>query len=220
MSHHSFESPDFIARFNQEQKWQLTEGAEVMRRSLISAAFQVFKESHVEDIATLERLNLTKKRLWLTVDDFDAPTLDGEPQETMAFAVQSGHDDQSRRRLRFHIPVPEDFDRESTEALDRLEQPNRLYVERVNLAAGIAGKTAVRYAIAESHAFMYRTFMDTQDEEVLYPDDDAVWDEFDRGFNSGITLVAELSEDLINWRRVKQRLLIHADDGSVEARDI
>lgn len=208
------------ARFNFEDKHRLTQEAGNLRQGLISGVFRLFQEFHIEDITTRHRLALPRYRLWLVLDSYDVPSKENRPQDSLAFAVESPIRGDKKERLRFHVPIPADFDRDSLEALEELEEPDTICAERVLYTARKAGRTTIRYAIDHDHTYMYRSASDTGSDEEIYPDDDAVWDEFNSGFSSGIGLIATLNEDLINWERVKQRLMVRGEDDSVRAYDI
>ncbi|MDB5169957.1 MAG: hypothetical protein JWN82_353 [Candidatus Saccharibacteria bacterium] len=207
-------SPDFRDDFNARSKERLLVQATILRLGLIKDAVDVFKGFQLED-SVAQNQQSTKYRLWLAPDALEVPLLSSALQSSRSFVLVNKT---ASERLRFHIPVPEDYNEEDEEALEAFELPSDVYVERMK----VNGKSIAivgRYAINALSMYESKPTSSSQDGGVV-GSVDLSWAAFDADFEPGITLVSGLSQDLINWHAIKQREITVNPDGSASAVDL
>lgn len=208
------ELDSFREQFNNRGKARLNRAAGDLRRDLINDATDVFRIFQARDAAQRKKLaeGIIRGAIPIHVlgGEREAPMKDDAFRATKSFMVRNEEDTE---RLKFHIPVPREFDDDDSEAIMRFQRPDEIYAERIRRAQKLS-ITVVRYVVSDSQAYEYKTVEDTQGDQQIGPED--VWAEFNRGYDPGIDTIVGLNRDLLKWRAVPQREIGVNPDTSID----
>jgi hypothetical protein len=193
--------------------------AEKLRTEVIDLSFEAVKKFLQDDIEIMERLDESgfpegeDVGFYVLLDTLSAPLKDGEYTRTLSVLLvrnddisplfpeeEDGYPHSNDDQLRVYVPVPNDY------ILGESELPNtdEVYVERVHEHED----SRSRYVISREGMYEYESIRDNG-EEVIYDDfsDRVIWRRITRRVDSGLPILAVISEDLINMSAVPQRVI-------------